>query len=72
MTNCRRNRAPGGTFFFTVAIAERNLDLLVRHIGRKRPASGILLCPKSSSLSNFRAHSTQEPPTLTGAGSMMV
>jgi len=32
MTNYRRNRAPGGTFFFTVAIAERHLDLLVRHI----------------------------------------
>ena len=32
MTNYRRNRVPGGTFFFTVAIAERRLDLLVRHI----------------------------------------
>jgi len=33
MTNYRRNRVPGGTFFFTVAIAHRHLDLLVRHIG---------------------------------------
>ena len=32
MTNYRRNRVPGGTFFFTVAIAERHLDLLVRPI----------------------------------------
>ena len=30
MTNYRHNRVPGGTFFFTVAIAERHLDLLVR------------------------------------------
>jgi len=32
MTNYRRNRVPGGTFFFTLAIAERNRDLLIRHI----------------------------------------
>jgi len=32
MTNYRRNRVPGGTFFFTVAIADRHLDILVRHI----------------------------------------
>jgi putative transposase len=32
MTDYRRNRIPGGTFFFTVTIAERRLDLLVRHI----------------------------------------
>lgn len=32
MTNYRRNRVPGGTYFFTVAIADRHLDLLVRHI----------------------------------------
>lgn len=32
MTNYRRNREQGGTYFFTVAIAQRHLDLLVRHI----------------------------------------
>ncbi|MHC1697951.1 MAG: hypothetical protein AB9919_07865 [Geobacteraceae bacterium] len=32
MTNYLRNRVRGGTFFFTVAIAERRHDLLVRHI----------------------------------------
>jgi|GEM_PF-5996814 putative transposase len=32
MTNYRRNRVPGDAFFVTVAIAERRLDLLVRHI----------------------------------------
>ena len=32
MTNYRRNRLAGGTYFFTVAIAQRHLDLLVRHV----------------------------------------
>ncbi|MEE4114064.1 MAG: transposase [Desulfobacteraceae bacterium] len=32
MTNYRRHRVLGGTYFFTVAIAHRRLDLLVRHI----------------------------------------
>ena len=32
MTDYRRCRLPGGTYFFTVAIAERHLDLMVRHI----------------------------------------
>jgi putative transposase len=32
MTNYRRHRLPGGTYFFTVVIADRQLDLLVRHI----------------------------------------
>jgi putative transposase len=32
MTNYRRNRVEGGTYFFTVAIANRHLDLLVQHI----------------------------------------
>ncbi|MBA3015558.1 MAG: transposase [Proteobacteria bacterium] len=31
MTNYRRNRVPGGTYFFTVAIADRRCDLLARH-----------------------------------------
>ena len=38
MTNYRRNRVPGGTFFFTVAIAERHLDLLVAHIDHLKTA----------------------------------
>ena len=32
MTNYRRNRLPGGAYFFTVVIADRRLDLLVRHV----------------------------------------
>jgi len=32
MTNYRRNYPAGGIYFFTVAIAERRLDLLVQHI----------------------------------------
>lgn len=38
MPNYRRARAPGGTFFFTVAIADRRLDLLTRHIDYLRDA----------------------------------
>ena len=32
MTNYRRNRLAGGTYFFTVTIAERHLDMLVKHV----------------------------------------
>lgn len=32
MTNYRRSRLPGAAYFFTVTIARRNLDLLVRRI----------------------------------------
>src|SRR5258706_16164119 len=38
MTDYRRNRLPGGTYFFTVNIAERRKDLLVRHIAALRNA----------------------------------
>jgi ferrous iron transport protein B len=38
MTNYRRNRLPGGTYFFTLAIAERHLDLLVQHIEHLKSA----------------------------------
>lgn len=38
MTRYRRNRVPGGTYFFTVTIADRRLDLLVRHIEQLRAA----------------------------------
>lgn len=36
----RRAQAPGGTFFFTVALADRNSDLLVSHIDALRTATG--------------------------------
>jgi putative transposase len=29
----RRNLVPGGTYFFTVTLAERGSDRLVRHVG---------------------------------------
>lgn len=32
MPDYRRFRVPGGTYFFTVNLLERKLDLLVRHI----------------------------------------
>ncbi len=32
MPNYRRNRVPGGTFFFTVNLYDRTRDLLTRHI----------------------------------------
>ena len=38
MTNYRRNRLSGGTYFFTVAIAERHLDTLVRHVQHLKTA----------------------------------
>jgi putative transposase len=34
----RRNRVPGGTYFFTVTLADRGSDVLVRHIGLLREA----------------------------------
>jgi putative transposase len=36
MTRYRRAKIEGGTFFFTVALADRSSDLLVRHIDRLR------------------------------------
>jgi putative transposase len=38
MTNYRRNFLPGGSFFFTVNLTDRNLSLLVRHIDLLRTA----------------------------------
>jgi putative transposase len=38
MPDYRRNRVPGGTFFFTVNLADRNSDLLVREIATLREA----------------------------------
>jgi hypothetical protein len=38
MPNYRRNRVPGGTFFFTVNLLDRRWNLLVRHIDVLRAA----------------------------------
>jgi putative transposase len=38
MTNYRRNFIPGGSYFFTVNLAERRLRLLTEHIGSLRAA----------------------------------
>jgi putative transposase len=38
MPEYRRNRVPGGTYFFTVNLANRRSDLLVREIGTLRAA----------------------------------
>jgi REP-associated tyrosine transposase len=34
----RRNLVPGGSYFFTVTLAERGSDRLVRHVGLLREA----------------------------------
>jgi putative transposase len=38
VTDYRRNRVPGGTYFFTVNLYDRRSDLLTRHIGVLREA----------------------------------
>jgi putative transposase len=38
MPNYRRNRIPGGTYFFTVNLLERKSGLLVKYIGELREA----------------------------------
>jgi putative transposase len=38
MTDYRRNRVPGGTYFFTVNLTDRRSDLLARHIDTLRDA----------------------------------
>jgi putative transposase len=38
MSNYRRNRVPGGTYFFTVNLLDRRSDLLVRHVDALRAA----------------------------------
>src|SRR6202043_3338866 len=38
MTNYRRNFVPGGSYFFTVNLADRRLCLLTEHIGLLRAA----------------------------------
>jgi len=38
MTHYRRSNQCGGTFFFTVSLANRESDLLIRHIGLLRQA----------------------------------
>jgi len=39
MTNYRRNRVPGASYFFTLALADRSGDLLTRHIDLLRAAT---------------------------------
>ena len=38
MVNYRRNRVPGGTYFFTVTLRDRSSRLLIEHIGSLRAA----------------------------------
>lgn len=38
MPNYRRNRIPGGTYFFTVNLLERKSTLLIEHIAALREA----------------------------------
>jgi len=38
MLEYRRNRVPGGTFFFTVNLLDRRSGLLVRHVDASREA----------------------------------
>jgi len=38
MSNYRRNRIPGGTYFFTANLYDRKSDLLVKHIDKLRTA----------------------------------
>jgi putative transposase len=38
MTNYRRNRVPGGTFFFTVNLYDRRSQSLIQHIDALRQA----------------------------------
>jgi len=40
MPDYRRNRVPGGTFFFTVTLLDRRSTLLVDHIELLRRAVG--------------------------------
>lgn len=40
MPNYRRNYLPGGTFFFTLTLQDRNSDLLVKHIQLLRTVVG--------------------------------
>jgi len=42
MSRYRRAKIEGGTFFFTVALADRENDLLVRHIDRLRYAYQVM------------------------------
>lgn len=40
MTDCRRNRVPGGTYFFTVNLYDRRSTLLLKNIDVLREAVG--------------------------------
>lgn len=48
MSNYRRSNIPGGTWFFTVNLRNRQSDLLTRHIDRLRTVtaeSGLTFSP---------------------------
>lgn len=42
MVHYRRDRTPGGTWFFTVALHDRRRDLLTRHVGALRRAVAVV------------------------------
>jgi|SRR5215213_4506295 len=42
MSRYRRARIPGGTFFFTLTLADRSSDLLVRHVNLLRNAYALV------------------------------
>ncbi len=46
MPEFRRRRVPGGTFFFTVRLQDRNSDLLIREVDRLRRATRATLARK--------------------------
>ena len=46
MPRYRRSLVPGGTFFFTVTLADRRSNLLTDHIGRLRASYGRVQCER--------------------------
>src|SRR4051794_29036368 len=46
MVGYRRNFVPGGTFFFTVTLADRRSELLVDQIGHLRSALRVARCER--------------------------
>jgi putative transposase len=46
MVRYRRNFVPGGTFFFTVTLADRSSMLLVDHVGMLRAAFDVARCER--------------------------
>jgi putative transposase len=48
MTNYRRNFVPGGSFFFTLNLAERRRRLLTTHIDLQGSKRGVRHTPPST------------------------